>query len=197
MFQGTALALRRRIPFSVTSSSCSNSSCRPAIRWLSLPALPPSLSFSPRLSPPNTTTAGYAQASSPFHKNKADSPSREKEEGAGAVGGKGESLRQRLKHAPIDPRLYQHLERLGLGSESTIRHKKLKKQQKKRKLTVGELRGIDAQITRDSIPYFQAVRREGGRDLGREGREGGGEGGRKEIWRKSNFPQGTDHMKGI
>jgi len=89
------------------------------------------------------------------------------------------------------------LERLGLGSESTIRHKKLKKQQKKRKLTVGELRGIDAQITRDSIPYFQAVRREGGRDLGREGREGGGEGGRKEIWRKSNFPQGTDHMKGI
>lgn len=157
----------------------------------------PSLSFSPRLSPPNTTTAGYAQASSPFHKNKADSPSREKEEGAGAVGGKGESLRQRLKHAPIDPRLYQHLERLGLGSESTIRHKKLKKQQKKRKLTVGELRGIDAQITRDSIPYFQAVRREGGRDLGREGREGGGEGGRKEKWRKSNFPQGTNHMKGI
>ena len=175
MLHATGLALRRRLPFSASSSSSSGGSSRAALRWLLPPALPPSL--------PSTTTtaAGFATASSsnPFHKDKTSKPSGQKEEeraaagGAAAAEGEKESLRHRLKHAPIDPRLYQHLERLGLGSESTTRHKKLKRQQKKRKLTMEELRGIDAQITRDSIPYFQAVSWRRGRREGGRGGEGG------------------------
>jgi len=164
MLHATALALRRRLPFSASCSSSSSSNSRAALRWLLPPALPPSLPSS------TTTTAGFASASSnPFHKDKANKKERGAATAAAAAEGEGESLRNRLKHAPIDPRLYQHLERLGIGSESTTRHKKLKRQQKKRKLTMEELRGIDAQITRDSIPYFQAVRERRG---GREGGEG-------------------------
>ncbi|TFJ86730.1 hypothetical protein NSK_001818 [Nannochloropsis salina CCMP1776] len=68
-----------------------------------------------------------------------------------------DSFRRRARDAPIDPRLYQHLERLGLGCEGRTRHKKLRRQEKRKKLSEEELLRIEKQVTREAIPYFQQV----------------------------------------
>lgn len=168
MILGTARALRRRLSFPLPFSNGSGAHMSSKWRCLLVP-LPPGgtptqvclMSTQMLKSCINSmihrSSTGHMSSTTGVRGTSASLP-READSQEEGGSRRHDSFRRRARDAPIDPRLYQHLERLGLGCEGRTRHKKLRRQEKRKKLSEEELLRIEKQVTREAIPYFQQVR---------------------------------------